>query len=84
MTEPTGATYTAKLDGTDSPFKGSYSTDTVSVKKIDAHTIEETDKRGGQVVEVDKLTVSANGKTMTVVETNKLTDRTSTYVATKK
>jgi hypothetical protein len=84
MTEPTGATYTAKLDGTDSPFKGSYSTDTVSVKKIDAHTIEETDKRGGQVVEVDKMTVSANGKTMTVVATNKLTDRTSTYVATKK
>jgi hypothetical protein len=30
------------------------------------------------------MTVSANGKTMTVVATNKLTDRTSTYVATKK
>ncbi len=84
MTEPSGESYTAKLDGTDAPFKGSYSTDTVSVKKIDAHTIEETDKRGGQVIEVDKMTVSANGKTMTVVATNKLTDRTSTYIATKK
>ena len=84
MTEPTGSSYTAKLDGTDAPFKGSYATDTVSVKKIDAHTLEETDKRGGQVVEVDRMTVSPNGKTMTVVANNKLTDRTSTYIATKK
>ncbi len=84
MTQPTGETYTAKLDGTDAPYKGSNSTDTVSVKKIDAHTIEETDKRGGEVIEVDKMTVSPNGKTMTVVATSKRTDRTSTYVATKK
>jgi hypothetical protein len=84
MTEPSGESYTAKLDGTDAPLKGSYTADTVSVKKVDAHTVEETDKRGGQVVEVDKMTVSANGKTMTVVADNKLTDRTSTYVATKK
>lgn len=82
MTSPTGESYTAKLDGTDAPFKGSYNTDTVSVKKIDAHTIEETDKRGGQVVEVDRMTVS--GRTMTVMANNKLTDRTSTYIATKK
>ena len=84
MTQPTGESYTAKLDGTDAPYKGSNSTDTVSVKKIDAHTIEETDKRGGEVTEVDKITVAANGKTMTVVATSKRTDRTSTYVATKK
>ena len=84
MTDPTGSSYTAKLDGTDAPYKGSYSTDTVSVKKIDAHTIEETDKRGGQVIEVDRMTVAPNGKTMTVVANNKVTDRTSTYIATKK
>jgi hypothetical protein len=29
------------------------------------------------------MTVSANGKTMTVVDSDKLTNRTSTYVATK-
>jgi hypothetical protein len=84
MNQPTGESFTAKLDGTDAPFKGSYSTDTVSVKKIDARTIEETDMRGGQIIEVDKMTVSPNGKTMTVVANNKLTDRTSTYIATKK
>jgi hypothetical protein len=84
MSQPTGESYTAKLDGTDAPYKGSNSTDTVSVKKIDAHNLEETDKMGGQVVEVDKITVSPSGRSMTIVATNKRNDRTSTYVATKK
>ncbi len=57
--------------------------DAVSLKKINAHTIEETDKRGGTVIDVSTMTVSANGKTMTVVDNDKLTGRTSTYVATK-
>lgn len=84
MSDPTGESYTAKFDGNDYPVNGAYTYDAVSLKKIDAHTIEETDKRNGAVVEVAKMTVSPNGKTMTVVVTNKLTDRTSTYVATKK
>ena len=82
MTTPTGESYTAKFDGNDYPVKGAYTFDNVSLKKIDPHTIEETDKRAGNVVEVNKMTVAGN--TMTVVSTNKLTDRTSTYVATKK
>jgi hypothetical protein len=82
MTSPTGESYTAKLDGSDYPFKGSYSYDAVSLKKIDAHTIEETDKRGGNIVEVAKLTVSGNK--MTIVADNKVTGRTSTYIAEKK
>jgi len=32
---------------------------------------------------VDRVTVSSNGKAMTVVSTNKLADRTSTFVASK-
>lgn len=81
MTDPNGETYTAKLDGGDSPMKGSYGIDSVSLKKIDAHTIEETDKRDGKVVEVSKMTV--NGKTMTIVDTDPRTGRTSTYIAHK-
>jgi hypothetical protein len=84
MTEPTGETYTAKLDGTDAPVTGAYSYDTVSLKKIDAHTIEETEKREGTVIGVAKITVSSDGKKMTVVYTSKPSERTSTYVATKK
>jgi hypothetical protein len=84
MSDPTGATFTAKLDGTDAPVKGSYGRDTVSVKKIDAHTIEETSKRAGTVVGVAKFTVSADGKKMTEVYTAKPSERVTTYVATKK
>ena len=83
MTEPTGETYTAKFDGNDYPVKGDFGVDAVSLKKVNDHTIEETDKRGGTVVDVSTMTVSANGKTMTIVDSDKLTNRTSTYVAAK-
>lgn len=83
MTSPTGETYTAKFDGNDYPYRGGYSYDAVSLKKINSNTIQETDKRDGLVDDVSIMTVSANGKTMTVVDTSKLTGRVTTYVATK-
>jgi hypothetical protein len=83
MSTPTGDSYTAKLDGKDYPFKGTYSYDSVSLKKIDKNTIEETDKRGGKVIDVSKMSVSADGKKMTVVTTSKLTGRVTTYLADK-
>jgi hypothetical protein len=64
--DPTGQSYTAKLDGTEAPFKGDLSNTTVSVTRIDERTIEETDKREGKVVEVIRFTVSSDGKAMTV------------------
>jgi hypothetical protein len=81
MSTPTGETFTAKLDGSDAPVTGAYGFDTVSLKKINDHTIEETDKRNGNVVEVSTMTVS--GKTMKVTADNKVTGRTTTYTATK-
>lgn len=83
MSMPTGESYTAKLDGKDYPVKGAYSYNSVSLKRINDRTIEETHKRDGKVVEVSKITVAPDGKTMTVVATSTLTDRTSTYVAQK-
>jgi GH15 family glucan-1,4-alpha-glucosidase len=83
MSTPTGVSYTAKLDGKDYPVKGSYFYNSVSLKRVDDRTIEETDKRDGKVVEVAKMTVSPDGKKMTVVAEDKLTGRTSTYVAEK-
>ena len=83
MTEPTGESYTAKFDGNDYPVRGSYGWDAVSLKKINPHTIVETDKRSGAVTDVTTMTVSPNGKTMTAVETNKPSGRVTTYVATK-
>lgn len=81
MSEPTGETYTAKLDGTDAAVKGAYGYDTVSLKKINDHTLEETEKRNGNVIEVNTITVS--GKNMKVSSDNKLTGRINTYTATK-
>jgi hypothetical protein len=83
MTEPTGETYTAKFDGADYPVKGAYGYDAVSLKRINDHSIEETDKRGGKVTDVAISTVSADGKSLTVVDNDKVTDRTSTFVAKK-
>lgn len=81
MSTPLGESYTAKLDGTEAPAKGSYGYDAVSVKKINDHTLEETQKRNGNVVQVNTITVS--GSTMKVVSDNKVTGRTSTYTANK-
>jgi hypothetical protein len=83
MSDPTGAGYTAKFDGSDYPVHGAYDYDAVSLKKINAHTFEETDKRDGTVTDVSTITISANGKTMTVVDTDKLTGRVDTFTATK-
>jgi hypothetical protein len=81
MTDPTGVSYAAKFDGNDYPVKGSYGYNAVSLKKIDPHTIEETDKRDGKVIEVSTIKVS--GKTMSVTSTNKQLDRTETFTATR-
>ena len=81
MSTPTGESYTAKLDGTDASVNGAYGFDSVSVEKVNDHTLEETQKRSGNVIEVNTMTVS--GKTMKVSSDNKLTGRITTYTATK-
>jgi hypothetical protein len=83
MTQPTGQSYTAKLDGKDYPYKGSYSFDSVSLKRVDDHTIEATNKREGKVISVDTISIASDGKTLTEVVNNKQTDRTSTFVSEK-
>lgn len=67
MTTPIGQSYAAPLDGTDVPFVGDPGQSSISMKKIDDHTIDETDKRDGKVIGTARLTVSADGKTMRVV-----------------
>jgi hypothetical protein len=83
MTAPTGQGYTAKLDGTEAPYKGDPGTTSVSVKKTGPSSLEETDKRDGKVISVVKITVSADGKTMTFSIDDKLHDTHSELIATK-
>jgi hypothetical protein len=83
MTDPTGDSYAAKMDGSDAPEKGNPGVTSVSVKKEGARTLMETDMRDGKVVETVKSTVAPDGKSMSVVDSNKLTHRTTTYKADK-
>jgi len=62
---PTHVQYDAKFDGKDYPVTGLPYADTVSVKRIDANTIQSTLKKGGQVVMTVTSTVSNYGKTRT-------------------
>jgi hypothetical protein len=54
----------------------------VSLKRID-DSIEETDYRDGKPVSVSKMTVSADGKSMTIEVDDKLHGTKSTYYASK-
>jgi hypothetical protein len=83
MTTPTGQSYTAKLDGTDAPYKGDPGITSVSVKMHGKDTLEETDKRDGKVIYISKMTVSPDGKTMKIVMDDKLHKRTTQGDATK-
>lgn len=83
MTTPTGQSYTAKLDGTEAPYKGDPGTTSLSVKRLDKNTMEETDKRDGKVISVARMTVAADGKSMTIAVNDKLHGTTLQFVAEK-
>jgi|SRR5579872_4453013 len=73
--------YTAKFDGKDYPITGT-GLDTVSLKRLDANTIERTGKVRGKPAETCTMKVSADGKTltMTVKGSYNGTDYSSTQV----
>jgi hypothetical protein len=81
--DPTGQSYAARLDGTETPIKGDLSNTMVSVRRIGECTIEETDRHDGKVIEVTRFTPSADGKTMTISMENKVKGTTRQLVAHK-
>jgi hypothetical protein len=83
MTTPTGQSYTAKLDGTEAPYKGDPGTTSVSVKKMDKNSMEETDKREGKVISIARMTLAADGKNMTIAVEDKLHGTTMQFTAQK-
>jgi hypothetical protein len=58
--------YSGDFDGKPQPLKGSETADTVALKRIDAHTTERVDSKGGKTVTTYRRVVSKDGKTMTV------------------
>jgi hypothetical protein len=61
--------YVAFYDGKDYPVRYAEGYDTVSLKRIDANTVECTYKKNGIVVSTSRRTVSADGASMTVTAT---------------
>ncbi len=83
MTAPTGQSYSAPVDGTDSPFMGDPGQTSVSIKRVNDNTVDETDRRDGKVIGSAHITVSADGKTMTVVWKDALHGSSGSYTAMK-
>jgi hypothetical protein len=82
MSTPSGVGYDAKLDGTETPLKGDIGGTTVSVKKLADGSYQETDKRGGKVVDVVTMTVGPDGK-LAFKDENKQNGSTTSSVANK-
>jgi hypothetical protein len=81
MSSPSGQSYDAKLDGTETPIKGDIGGTAVSVtRKGDSYV--ETDKRDGKVVSVTTFTVGADGK-LNVTNEDKRSGSTMKYMADK-
>jgi len=72
--KPTSTNYTATFDGKDNKIAGNPAYDTVSHKRIDANTTEQTRKKEGKTVQTAIRKISADGKTMTVTSRGKTPD----------
>jgi hypothetical protein len=84
MTSSTGQSYSAKLDGTDAPYKGDPGVSSVSVKRLSDKTFEETDKRDGKAIRVKRMMIyPADLKTVNTIVTDNLTGASKLLVATK-
>jgi len=57
--------YKIKADGSDQAITGHPYTDTIAIKVVNDHEIQETDKKGGKVVGTSTVTVSPDGKSAT-------------------
>jgi hypothetical protein len=67
-----GQTYTVSLDGTAVPVTGGATLLNMMIAaiKVDDYTIETTSSRNGIVTDKSRITISANGKTITIVSTD--------------
>jgi len=83
VSSPTGESYDAKFDGKDYPIKGDPEGIMVSLTKVSERIVDETIKRDGKIVQINHMTVSSDGKALTVKSENKVQGTTTTYIATK-
>jgi hypothetical protein len=78
-----GQSYNARFDGKEYPVAGDPGKTTVSLKKIDDATVEETDHRQGKVVDEIRLALARDGNTITVIDRDIAHGQTITYTLEK-
>lgn len=78
-----GESYDAKFDGKDYPVKGPDASRTVLLKKVNNRSIDLILKRHGLIARVNHMTVSADGKILTVKSETGARGDTRSYVFTK-
>jgi hypothetical protein len=83
MNRPSGQSYAARLDGPEAPYNGAPGVTSVSVRRIDARTIEETDKLDGKALSVLRITVTSDGKSMIIAVTQAAIGATTELTAKK-
>jgi hypothetical protein len=81
---PGGEGYAAKFDGKQYPVHGAPAHNTVSLKRVKANTITETDKLDGRAHYILLMTVLPDGKTMRVTETDLERGTKTVYTMAKK
>ena len=60
-----------KFDGKDYPYKGDAAADTVSLRRIDANTFEQVNKKDGKDVISVRVAIAKDGKSSTVTAKTK-------------
>lgn len=78
-----GVTWDAKFDGKDYPELGDPGQGMMSLKKVSVNSLEYTEKRDGKVVTTGRVTISPDGKKMTVVGNDHEQNRTTTVQLNK-
>lgn len=81
VSQPTGESYEATIDGPFVPMKGDPSGLVVQVTQPDPRSLEETGKRGEEIVYVTRVTASEDSRTATVVSRNQRNGATTTFTA---
>ncbi len=78
-----GLSYEARFDGKEYPIVGDPGHTRVSLKRIDASTVEETDHRQGKVVDEIRLAVASDGRTIQAQDKDLAHGQTVTYTLDK-
>ena len=83
MSAATGQRYTVTIGGPPVQITGDYAGTFAALKRLSPTTLQETDTLGGKIVAVVTMTVSPNGRAMTVVTNETVHGGMQTYKAVR-